>query len=169
MALQNKKSRQYPTPSQCNFMKSEYKKYGSDTTQSQCNSKDKKGGPYTSKEQETRRKQVYELHFEKGFPAIKIAEMLNINRNTVNADIKELYGMVSKELPDYNASLLLKQIHRLESQYARLQDELEKNTDTKNKFLIEKLLFSINSKITSEVSKIVLNRVDRFARLRNSE
>ena len=35
--------------------------------------KSKKGGPYTKQEQEKRRKQVYELHFEKGFSAIKIA------------------------------------------------------------------------------------------------
>ncbi len=41
----------------------------------------KKGGPYTEKEQEDRRKQVYELHFEKGFSAVKIGEMLKVNRN----------------------------------------------------------------------------------------
>ena len=31
----------------------------------------KKGGPYTKQEQEKRREQVYELHFEKGFSTIK--------------------------------------------------------------------------------------------------
>jgi len=118
----------------------------------------KKGGPYTKPEQEERQKQVYELHFEKGFSAIKIGEMLNVNRNTINADIRLWYKKVSEELPEYNASLLLKQIHRLEMQQTRLLEKLEASTDTKEKFAIEKLLFGINSKMTSETSKIVFNR-----------
>ena len=128
--------------------------------------KSKKGGQYTEQEQENRRKQVYELHFEKGFSAIKIAEMLNVNRNTINKDIKEWYAKVSEELPEYNASLLLKQIHRLEMQQARLLEELEKCTEIKDKFIIEKLLFSINSKMTSETSKIVFHRRDVLSGLR---
>ena len=92
--------------------------------------KSKKGGPYTTQEQESRRKQVYELHFEKGFSAVNIAETLNVNRNTINADIKEWYRKVSEELPEYNVSLLLKQIHRLEMQQARLLEELENCTES---------------------------------------
>ena len=128
----------------------------------------KKGGPYTTKEQESRRKQVYELHFEKGISAIKIAEMLNVNRNTINADIKEWYRKVSEELPTYNVSLLLKQIHRLEMQQARLLDELENCTEVKGRFTIEKILYAINSKIASETSKLVFSRRDMLAGLRNS-
>ena len=128
----------------------------------------KKGGPYTTKEQESRRKQVYELHFEKGISAIKIAEMLNVNRNTINADIKEWYRKVSEELPEYNVSLLLKQIHRLEMQQARLLDELENCTEAKGRFTIEKILYAINSKIASETSKLVFSRRDMLAGLRNS-
>jgi predicted DNA-binding protein YlxM (UPF0122 family) len=93
--------------------------------------KSKNGGPYTTQEQESRRKQVYELHFEKGFSAVNITEMLNVNRNTINADIKEWYRKVSEELPEYNVSLLLKQIHRLEMQQARLLEELENCTEAK--------------------------------------
>ena len=47
----------------------------------------KKGGPYSKKEREDRRMQVYNLHFEEDLPAVKIAEMLDVNRNTVNDDI----------------------------------------------------------------------------------
>jgi predicted DNA-binding protein YlxM (UPF0122 family) len=130
-------------------------------------SENKKGGPYTTKEQESRRKQVYELHFEKGFSAIKIAEMLNVNRNTVNADIKEWYRKVSEELPEYNVSLLLKQIHRLEMQQARLLDELENCSESKGRFFIEKILYAINSKIASETSKLVFSRRDKLAGLRS--
>ena len=48
----------------------------------------KKGGRYTKKEQEERRLQVYHLHFEENTPAIRIAEMLNVNRNTINDDLR---------------------------------------------------------------------------------
>jgi len=127
----------------------------------------KKGGPYTEQEQEIRRKQVYELHFEKGFSAVKIAEMLKVNRNTINKDIREWYAKVSEELPEYNVSLLLKQIHRLEMQQARLLEKLDECTDTKEKITIEKLLYGIYSKMTTETSKIVFNRRDVLRVLRN--
>ena len=129
--------------------------------------KEKNGGPYTKQEQESRRKQVYELHFEKGFSAIKIAEMLNVNRNTINADIQDWYSKVSEEIPQHNASLLLKQIHRLEMQQARLLEELESSKEIKEKFSIEKLLYAINAKMTSETSKLVFSRRDMLAGLRN--
>jgi len=48
----------------------------------------KKGGRYTKKEQEERRLQVFHLHFEKKRPAVEIAELLKVNRNTINEDIK---------------------------------------------------------------------------------
>jgi len=131
--------------------------------------KSKKGGPYTTLEQEKRRKQVYELHFEKGLSAIKISEMLNVNRNTINADIQEWYRKVSEELPEYNVSLLLKQIHRLEMQQARLLEELESSKEIKEKFSIEKLLYAINAKMTSETSKLVFSRHDKLYGLRSSK
>ena len=50
----------------------------------------KKGGRYTKKEQEERRLQVYQFHFEENKSAVEISEELNVNRNTVNDDIKFL-------------------------------------------------------------------------------
>jgi len=49
---------------------------------------EKKGGPYSKKEQEERKIQVYHLHFEENKSAVEIAELLNVNRNTINDDIK---------------------------------------------------------------------------------
>jgi hypothetical protein len=43
--------------------------------------------------------EVYRLHFEKGIPAIRIADMTNVDRNTINNDLKILYN---KALNDYN-------------------------------------------------------------------
>ncbi|MCA9827692.1 MAG: hypothetical protein KC444_04780 [Nitrosopumilus sp.] len=57
----------------------------------------KTGGPYTRKEQEKRRNQVYDMHFEKGYSAVRIAESIKINRNTVNEDIKYWYAQVSSD------------------------------------------------------------------------
>ena len=48
----------------------------------------KNGGPYTKKEQEERKLDVYHLYFEENYSAVKIAEMLNVHRNTINEDIK---------------------------------------------------------------------------------
>ena len=130
---------------------------------------EKKGGPYTKYDQNERKNNVYNLHFEKGYSAIKIAERLKVNRNTINEDIKYWYAEAAEELPKRNSSLLLKQIQRLEAQQARLLEELEKYTDFKNKVIIERLLFAINSKIASQVSKIVFHHSDVFYTFRGTD
>ena len=123
-------------------------------------SQEKKGGPHTKKDQKERKDRVYELHFEKGISAVKIAETLSVNRNTVNEDIREWYVKVSEELPEQNSSLLLKQIQRLEMQYSKLTEELDKCKDFKEKIASERLMFAVSSKITSETSKIAFYRPD---------
>jgi len=123
---------------------------------------EKKGGPHTKQEQKERKDKVYDLHFEKGYSAVKIAEMLQVNRNTVNEDINYWYTKVVEELPVHSTSLLLKQIKRLETQQARLLEELEKSTEFKEKINIEKLLFTISSKIASHYSKAVFHNYDKF-------
>ena len=50
----------------------------------------KEGGPYTKQQQQERRKKVNELYFEKHLSALKIADILGVNRNTINEDIKSL-------------------------------------------------------------------------------
>jgi len=130
---------------------------------------EKKGGPYTKYDQNERKNKVYNLHFEKGYSAIKIAERLHVNRNTINEDIKYWYAKVSEELPNSSSSLLLKQIQRLEAQQARLLEELEKCTEFKDKVILERLLFAINSRIASHASKIVFHHYDVFDSLRGSD
>ena len=49
---------------------------------------EKRGGPYTKREQEERRLEVYHLHFEEKLTAVAIADTLKVNRNTINEDIK---------------------------------------------------------------------------------
>lgn len=122
----------------------------------------KKGGPYTKTEQEKRRSKVYNLHFEKGYPAIKIAELLQINRNTINEDIHFLYGEIGKQIPERTSSLVLKQLDRLEIQHVRLSNQLENEEDFKKRMIIEKMLFAINDKLAQLIVKMTKPRWNFF-------
>ena len=91
------------------------------------NSDAKKGGPDTTAKQNERRKKVYELYFEKGMSARKIAEFLRKNRNTINEDIKFFNEQLVLELTEVDyLSSFMKQVNRLESQRCRLNEQLEK-------------------------------------------
>jgi len=71
----------------------------------------KKGGRYTIKEQEERRIQVYHLHFEENRTAVKIAELLGVNRNTINGDIRYWHSQLAHEFNAQNISVkMTKQI-----------------------------------------------------------
>lgn len=122
----------------------------------------KKGGPYTKKEQDERRKEVYRLHFEFGYSAVKIADLMKINRNTINTDINFLYSQLSKQWKGYDTnSLIIKQVQRLELQRSRLYEELDKQEKSSDKLIIEKLLFQIDNRLIQIYSKI-LPRVEVF-------
>lgn len=58
-----------------------------------------KFAPFTRAQRRKRRMEVYRLHFEHGVPATRIAEMTNVDRNTINNDLKILYYQA---LQDYN-------------------------------------------------------------------
>ena len=117
--------------------------------------KSKNGGPYTKQEQENRRDEVFKLHFEYGYSAVQIAKLLNVNRNTINEDIKywysELYdGTKSK----YSVHWLDKQLTRLELQRARLREELEGDISLKDRLDVEKCITNIDLNICSFIVKI---------------
>lgn len=120
---------------------------------------ERKGGPYTKKEQQERRDEVFRLHFEKGFPALKIADMLNINRNTINEDLKYWYSEFSEKWKKYDIrAFIMKQIYRLETQRIRLLEELDKQEKFKDRMEVEKLLLEIDNKLTLIGTKIILGK-----------
>jgi len=122
----------------------------------------KKGGPYTKKEQDERRKEVYRLHFELGYSAVKIADLMKINRNTINADISFLYSQLAEQWNEYDTdSLIIKQVQRLELQRGRLYEELDKQEKSSDKIIIEKLLFQIDNRLTQIYSKILPHVVSK--------
>lgn len=108
-----------------------------------------RGGPYNKKDRLHRRKEVYRLHFELGYSAIKIAEFMNVNRNTISSDIRFWYSELSK---NWNTNVikfwLIKQVDRLETQRTRLIGELTKYDDQKIKLLYERMIFDIDSRLT---------------------
>ena len=116
----------------------------------------KKGGPYTEQEKLERRNKVYHLHFENDYSAVRIAEELGVNRNTINSDIKELYIQFADELPNHEAAgLFLSQIHAFKFQKARLLEKLEKLTEPKIQVQLEKLISDIDYRIGQIVVKLM--------------
>jgi len=77
----------------------------------------KKGGRYTKKEQEERKIEVYHLHFEQNKSALKIAELLDVNRNTINEDIHYWHQQLAGEFQAQDLTAkMTKQIQRMEIQ-----------------------------------------------------
>ena len=118
----------------------------------------RKGGPYNKSDQESRRSEVARLHFEYGYSARKIAEMMKVSRNTINADVKFLYSSIKDELKENNEDYILKQIGRLEAQRGRITNYLQKE-NIEEKIRYEKLLLEIDLRINNLLSKIKINEI----------
>lgn len=118
----------------------------------------KKGGRYTKKEQEERRLQVYHLHFEQEKPAVKIAELLNINRNTINDDIRYWHQQLASEMNAQDISAkMTKQIQRMEIQRDRLLEDLEDAKSLEERIKVEKFISDIDNKLIGVYSKMIIN------------
>ncbi|HUL14338.1 MAG TPA: hypothetical protein VLT63_00030 [Candidatus Acidoferrum sp.] len=108
----------------------------------------KKGGPYDKHHRQKRRNEVYRLHFENGYPARRIADLMKVNRHTIDGDVNYWYSQLSKEWNSYNfSSWLMKQNNRLESQRTRLLEQLVTAENAQDRLGIEKLILEIDGKI----------------------
>ncbi len=118
----------------------------------------KNGGPYTQREQEERKIQVYHLHFEENKSAVKIAELLSINRNTINDDIRYWHLQLANEMKAQNLSAkMTKQIQRMEIQRDRLLDDLENAESLTEKITIERFISEIDNRLVQLLSKMILS------------
>lgn len=116
---------------------------------------EKNGGPYTKAEQEKRRNQVYEMHFEKSQSASSIAEELGINRNTINDDIKYWYSELAAEFNELDVkNLMLRQHARMELQRTRLIGRLEKEENITIILKIERMIFDLDCTIMKMIAPI---------------
>lgn len=109
----------------------------------------KKGGPYSKGEKEKRRQEVYKLHFDYGYSARRISEMMKINRNTINGDIAYWYIRIFKT---YNKPMnpeiaVMLNIERLDIQRSRLREQVDKAKSVQERMSIERLICEIDSKI----------------------
>ena len=118
----------------------------------------KMGGPYSKQEQEIRKNKVFELHFEQGYSAVKIAKMLEVNRNTINKDIESWYSEIRKEQSNSNKDWFDKQLLRLESQRSRFQEMLVDGLSYKEIMQIEKSITHIDLSIASMIAKIEISK-----------
>ena len=120
----------------------------------------KKGGPYPRIDKDKRRDEVYRLHFEYGYSARKISELMKINRNTVNGDVDYWYFTILKKVnifqPEYKIITILE---RMQIQLARLREQLDKVKSISERISIERLIYDINSKILYTYQKLASSSI----------
>jgi len=97
-------------------------------------------------------------------PATKIAEMMNVNHNTIRNDIRFWWDRLSKEWNYHDmGSLAMRQMSRLENQRSRLLIYLEVEENIQLKLSIERQIFDIDTKInqyyinTTHVEKVIMD------------
>lgn len=123
-----------------------------------------KFAPFTRSQRRKRRMEVYKLHFEHGIPSTRIAEMMKVDRNTINNDLKILY---QQSLNDYNPDdmslndILQKQLVRLETQRDRLCLYLCDADNVSSKIAIERLIADIDFRLIGVIEK-VNHSIERF-------
>jgi len=118
----------------------------------------KRGGPYSLKQRFLRRQEVYRLHFDLGLSAIKIAELMNFNRNTISGDIEYWYSKLVKEWGEREINVFfMKQIHRLEIDRNRVRESLTNQKEAAIRLSTERLLFDIDCRIAEIVAKAMKN------------
>jgi len=109
----------------------------------------RKGGPYNKNERLERRNEVYRLHFEYGYSALKISKIMKINRNTINGDIDYWYFKIATNYsvlnPEYTVIITLQ---RFEIQRSRLREQLDKTISSyQERLAIERMIYEIDSKV----------------------
>ncbi|SHO43614.1 conserved hypothetical protein [Nitrosotalea sinensis] len=108
----------------------------------------KNGGPYSKFERDKRRQEVYKLHFEYGYSARKISELMKINRNTVNGYIDYWYTKIYNKSNILNPeNVIIFNMQRLEVQRTRLREQLDKAESFQERLALERLIYEIDCKI----------------------
>jgi len=119
------------------------------------NTRRKKGGRYTKQEIIDRKNEVHRLHFEYGYSARKIADLMKINRNTINGDISYWYSKILRSGDVFNASYrIIVYLERLDVQRSRLREQLDKTETSQERLALERLILEIDSKILNTIIKL---------------
>ena len=115
----------------------------------------RKGGRYTKQEKTKRQEEVHRLHFDYGYSARKIAEMMNINKNTINSDVDYWYSKIAKKTNILNPEdSIVNSIERLNLQRNRLREALDKTVSFEERLKLERLIMESENKIGQMYLKI---------------
>jgi len=148
MSLKISKKSKNTKSSELPKVSSEFLKDNQTCSKTISKSRKKKGGPYSKTDRQARREEVYKLHFEYGYSALKISELMKINRNTINGDIQYWYRKVVKNWRSSSPEfLVIKHIEQLELQRTRLREYLNKTKSFQEKLAIERMILDVESKI----------------------
>ncbi len=114
-----------------------------------------KPGPYTKQDKEKRLAEVYRLHFDYGYSARKIADLMKVNRNTINGDISYWYSKILKNTNIDNPELIIiTTIRRFEEQRIRLRENIDRVESFQEKLSLERMICDIDSKIIQIYQKL---------------
>lgn len=113
-----------------------------------------KFAPFSKIERQKRRAEVFKLHIEYGYSAVKIAELLKVNRNTINNDIKWCYNQVRVSHPGI-IEIFKRQLYRHETQRQRLRAMLDIPCSMQERLAVERLIFELDSRLGSMVQKTI--------------
>ena len=122
----------------------------------QFNTKSHKRGPYTPQQKEARRNEVYRLHFDYGYSARKISDLMKIDKNTIAGDVNYWYAKACKNMKYINpGEEIYTHLTRLEQQRTRLRELLDKTYhETVERLTIERLIFDLDCKIINVYHKL---------------
>ena len=108
----------------------------------------RKTGPYSKHDKQARQDEVFKLHFNYGYSAREISQIMNVHRNTINSDISFWYSKIKFSYPKIDFEEMIgKQFTRLELQRTRLRKELDSTKSFDEKITIEKMISEIDGKI----------------------
>ena len=117
--------------------------------------KDRRRGPYSRQEKDSRRNEVYRLHFEYGYSARKISELMKVSRNTLNGDISYWYSKISSNHSVFEPeTIIIVNLRRFEIQRTRLRIQIDKTSGFQEKIALERMIFDIDSKILQVYQKL---------------
>ena len=117
--------------------------------------KDRRRGPYSRQEKDSRRNEVYRLHFEYGYSARKISELMKVCRNTLNGDISYWYSKISSNHSVFEPeTIIIVNLRRFEIQRTRLRIQIDKTSGFQEKIALERMIFDIDSKILQVYQKL---------------
>ena len=113
-----------------------------------------RAGPYSKKNKEARRDEVYRLHFEYNFSARRISDLMRVSRNTINQDLSYWFSIIIDNSKILEPELIVEiNLERLDIQYTRLRESLDKTESVEVKNTIERLMLDVNSKINATVQR----------------